>query len=265
MCELMGMCFAKPISAGFSIHEFALRGEENADGWGLAWYPDKSLALIKEPLKWRTSPHTGFLETYQHLLSQIYLAHVRHKTTGGEPSHADTHPFSRELDGREYCFAHNGTILGPFWELPLGRFRPIGKTDSEHLFCHLLGELAGGADTLAAEADWRWLHGRLIALNRQGRINCLLSDGRRLFCYHDANGWKGLALSKVYIRDHKSRRFEDATMTINLEGELADHSVNQGFVVATRPLSDKGWTLFEKGELIVMEDGMARFSTHRSC
>ena len=33
-------------------------------------------------------------------------------TTGGEPSRADTHPFQRELFGRSYCFAHNGTVRG---------------------------------------------------------------------------------------------------------------------------------------------------------
>src|SRR5438105_4098107 len=124
MCELMALCFARPISADFSIREFARRSEENADGWGLAWYPDRSLALVKEPVKWRESAHTGFLESYPALRSQIYIAHVRYKTTGAEPTHADTHPFARELGGREYCFAHNGTIEG-YQELPLGRYRPV--------------------------------------------------------------------------------------------------------------------------------------------
>jgi predicted glutamine amidotransferase len=63
MCELMGLSFAKPIAADFSIRVFALRAAENADGWGLAWYPDRSLALVKEPLDWRTSAHSRFLET----------------------------------------------------------------------------------------------------------------------------------------------------------------------------------------------------------
>ena len=40
MCELMGCQFAQPVQADFSIREFARRDEENADGWGLAWYVD---------------------------------------------------------------------------------------------------------------------------------------------------------------------------------------------------------------------------------
>jgi glutamine amidotransferase len=64
MCELMAVSFARPVSADFSIREFALRGEENASGWGLAWYPDKSLAIVKEPIAWHESMFTRFLENY---------------------------------------------------------------------------------------------------------------------------------------------------------------------------------------------------------
>src|SRR5438876_33146 len=185
MCELMGMCFHRPISADFTIREFAIRCEENADGWGLGWYPDRSLAIVKEPVRWQASQYTGFLEKYQHLLSPIYIAHVRHRTTGGEPTHADTHPFSRELAGREYCFAHNGTLTNLSAEFPLGRYRPVGATDSEYMFCHLMEELACRGEHLESESDWRWLHGKFAALNKGSKLNCLLSDGKRLFTYRD--------------------------------------------------------------------------------
>src|SRR5262245_1996082 len=109
MCELMGLSFDRPMSADFSIRAFALRDKENADGWGLAWYPDRSLSVVKEPLTWRQSHYSKFLESYERLNSHIYIAHVRHKTIGGTPTHADTHPFNRECFGREFCFAHNGT------------------------------------------------------------------------------------------------------------------------------------------------------------
>ena len=41
MCELMGMSFAKPVSADFSIGEFAKRDEQNADGDLRATAPTK--------------------------------------------------------------------------------------------------------------------------------------------------------------------------------------------------------------------------------
>ena len=258
MCELMALSFAKPVSADFSLREFALRGEENADGWGLGWYPDQSLAVAKEPVKWGQSKLTGFLEGYAGLQARLYIAHVRHKTTGGEPTHADTHPFRRELGGRDYCFAHNGALAATALELPLGRFRPVGSTDSEHAFCHLLDEVARREDALDTEAAWQWLHGKLSAMNRLGKLNCLLSDGRRLFCYHDAAGWKGLTFRKVYLAEGGVRHFADAAVEVEVAGEAFNH----GVVVATQPLSGSGWHPFQKAELIVLEEGRMRFSSH---
>ncbi|HEY8505472.1 MAG TPA: class II glutamine amidotransferase [Gemmataceae bacterium] len=252
MCELMGMSFARPVAADFSVREFALRSHENPDGWGLAWYPDRSASLVKEPLRWGDSKYTTFLETYPGLRSTVYVAHVRHRTAGGPPSHSDTHPFVRELDGTDYVFAHNGTLRGPFWDIPLRRFRPVGTTDSERLFCLLLGDLAARGGGLAAEANRIWLWERLTALNRHGKLNCILSDGRLLVAYHDARGFKGLHRRRVLLSRHATRHFADPELAIDLEGEAANH----GFVVATHPLSRNEWEPFRPGEMAVFEKGV---------
>jgi predicted glutamine amidotransferase len=259
MCELMAMSFDSPISADFSLREFASRGEENPDGWGLGWYPDRSLAMVKEPRKWASSRFAGFLESYPSALSQIYLAHVRHRTVGGPPTHADTHPFAREVGGRDYCFAHNGTLGGPAWDLPLGNHRPIGDTDSERFFCHLLHAIGGRGGHLDGPDDWKWLHETLGDANRLGKLNCLLSDGHRLFAYHDVNGWKGLNFRKVRVVDGQPRHFGDETLSVALRAE----STNHGFAVATCPLSPTGWHTFRLGELMVFDRGEIRFSSHR--
>jgi glutamine amidotransferase len=52
----------------------------------------------------------------------------------------NTHPFTRELWGRYWTFAHNGQLTG-YKRLPTGRHRPVGDTDSEHAFCWLLDRL----------------------------------------------------------------------------------------------------------------------------
>jgi predicted glutamine amidotransferase len=258
MCELMGLSFARPACADFSLRAFSSRGDENADGWGLAWYPDQSLALVKEPVRWQASRFTGFLEKYHGLVSPIYLAHVRHRTVGGPPTHADTQPFHRELRGREYCFGHNGTIAG-YAALPLGRFRPVGGADSEHVFCHLLDGLAHRERDLDEPEDWRWLSETLSSLNDGGTLNILLSDGRRLFAYHDRNGHKGLSFHCVNVRSHRGRRFADAELRIKLAGDAANH----GFVVASQALGASGWHTFHRGELLVQEAGLVVYSSHR--
>lgn len=272
MCELMGMSFAKPVMASFSIQAFGERSLENADGWGLAWYPDRSLAMVKQPVRWSVQ-HTQFLEHYPGLLSATYVAHVRHRTTGAIPTHADTHPFCRELNGRDYCFAHNGTLAGQFWDRPLGRFRPIGGTDSEYLFCLLLAELESFADLakevaaeapdpervgiqLGAEKRWSWLHRFLARLNDFGRLNCMLSDGERLVVYHDKNGWKGMTHCNIFMHQDAVKTFADTTVAIDLQAQ----PVNHGVIVATNPLSLEGWTPFVPGEMKVLHAGAIEFT-----
>jgi predicted glutamine amidotransferase len=63
----------------------------------------------------------------------------------------------------------------------------------------------------------------------------------------------------VRIPDLDIRRFEDAQWTIDLTEETA----NQGYVVATHPLSLHGWQSFQHSELLVLEAGQVRFSSHR--
>lgn len=255
MCELMGLSFDRPISADFSIQAFSLRDQENADGWGLAWYPDQSAAIVKEPLSWRKSNYSSFLEKYEGLQARIYIAHVRHKTVGGTVTHADTHPFCRELAGHEYCFAHNGTIQG-FPSLTLGMFHPLGGTDSEHVFCYLMAGLAERDKPLSELSDWRWLHKTLAELNRFGRLNCLLSDGKRLLGYRDFHGWKGLSLRKLRFHPQDERAFSDASMEVTICCE----EDNQGYVIATYPLSATGWHPLAPGNLVVLDGGSLRFS-----
>ena len=272
MCELMGMSFAKPIVANVSIQAFSQRSENNADGWGLAWYPDRSVAMIKQPVRWSVQ-HTQFLEHYPGLLSSIYIAHVRQRTTGSTPTHADTHPFGRELNGRDYCFAHNGTLSGEFWQRPLGRFRPIGHTDSEFVFCLLLAELDNFTHLAedfeegqkegcfqhakpTAEQQWKWLHQYLLRLNDFGRLNCILTDGEQMLVYHDKNGWKNLTYRKVFLHQDSTQIFGDATVAVNLQAA----PVNHGVIVATNPLSVDGWERFLPGEMKILHEGATVFS-----
>jgi len=268
MCELMALSFSNPVSADFSLREFAARGEENPDGWGLAWYPEggRSVAVVKEPVKWGLSQTAGFLATNPTLSSRIHLAHVRHKTVGDAPNHADTHPFTRELGGCDFVFAHNGTLSGEAWDLPLGRYRPVGATDSERFFCHLMQELsdrATGFPPLGAETDWSTLHAKLASTNRMGKLNVLLSDGDRLFVYHDVNAWKGLNFRRIRLREGQPRHFGDDDLALDLASPEAESKANAGFVVATRPLSPTGWHSFRLGELLVFERGQVVYSSHR--
>ena len=54
MCELLGLCFNLPVRPDISFRGFRHRGENNPDGWGIAFFPDesavKSTFVCKIPL-----------------------------------------------------------------------------------------------------------------------------------------------------------------------------------------------------------------------
>jgi len=80
----------------------------------------------------------SFLKRSDFVKGKIIISHVRWASKGDVAYH-NTHPFVRELFGREWIFAHNGTIIR---ELPNPRFyEPIGETDSEKAFCIILDHL----------------------------------------------------------------------------------------------------------------------------
>jgi glutamine amidotransferase len=153
-------------------------------------------------------------------------------------------------------------------DLPLARFHPIGHTDSERVFCHVLDCILSQGVMLDEEGGWQWLYAKFSAVNRLGKFNCLMSDGERLFVYRDIGGWKGLNLRKVHIRSDQVRHLEDPGMGVDLggspRGNIPGSLNNHGFVVATWPLSRTGWHSLKVGELVVLEKGEIRFSSHRS-
>jgi len=182
MCELLGMECNVPTDIVFSFAGLAARGGRtghHADGWGLALYEGKAARIFREPAAAADSPLARFVREHP-LKTLLAVAHVR-KRTRGPVCLVNTHPFARELWGRQFVFAHNGTVKN-VRRLKLGRFQPIGTTDSEYAFCALLGAIAGDfkayprAPSALAEAIAE--HGARIGVG--GTFNFLLGDGSQL-------------------------------------------------------------------------------------
>src|SRR5262245_43024896 len=141
MCELLGMECNVPTDIIFSFSGLRQRGGRtgpHADGWGLAFYEGRAARVFLEPAPAAESPLACFL-AQNPIKNLLAVGHVRRRTRGNVAL-ANTHPFVRELWGRHWVFAHNGT-LPRVRSRKLGRFRPIGNTDSEHAFCYLLETL----------------------------------------------------------------------------------------------------------------------------
>jgi len=258
MCELLGLTFNMRIDPKISFTGFRLRGEENPDGWGVAFYPDISAQIYKEPIAADKSVLSKFVKEYSEMKSKIFISHVRY-ITQGEKSYRNTHPFMREFTGKNYVFAHNGTVRN-YERFIVGNNIPIGETDSEHIFCHLLYNFIERSITMWSFEDFSWLREILASINESGKLNCLFSDGKYLFCYHDINGYKGLSFV------HRKAPFNNIKLIDNdWEINLAEvkSSDQIGYIIATKPLTNESWQTFEKGELLIFKDGKIVYSNCR--
>ncbi len=98
--------------------------------------------------------------------------------------------FVREFNGWEYAFVHNGVLHDYEKELPIGRWKPVGDTDSEFSFCLLLNmmedmQLMRDNEPIWDDESFVELENVMKEINQYGKFNCLLADGRYLFCYRD--------------------------------------------------------------------------------
>ncbi len=251
MCELLGMECNVPTDIVFSFSGLALRGGArgpHADGWGLALYEGRSVMTFREPTAAANSPLAAFVRNYP-IKTLLAIAHVR-KRTRGPVSLANTHPFVRELWGRHFTFAHNGTIRN-VKRHPLGRFRPIGTTDSEYAFCALLHRIESafpnGYPGNGPLAEVVASAGREIG--KDGTFNFLLGDGSQLFAR--------CATKLCYIvRKAPFRKATLADDDFSVDFSTVTTPRDRVAIVATAPLTrDEQWTMGKPGEMWVFRRG----------
>jgi predicted glutamine amidotransferase len=255
---MMAFSFNQEVAAGHLVSALWTYAPKNPDGWGLAFYPDESAALIKEPVMATKSKLAAFLASYASLKARILVAHVRDasRRLPARQAHRNTHPFLREMGGKDYVFAHNGTLIDFKSTVKSPGFTPLGGTDSEALFCHLLNKMDREGIARWTPDTFRWLEKELQTANATGKLNCLLSDGAYLFAYHDQNGYNGmhyLACRAPYRRvglPALSKQIDLAAMYL---------ASAAGVIVATKPLTDEKWVTFARGQLMVWKDGVQVF------
>ena len=273
MCELLGISSSVRIRPGRYFAAFRKRGRElpegkgNPDGWGIALYPDrKAVQLIKEAIPAATSKLCEFVSSYEHMRSRTFIAHVR-KASRGIVTYRNTHPFCREAMGREYSFAHNGTVRLSRKFLS-GRYRPVGGTDSERLFCYILDYIEDRGICDWGEADlldfWKFLigHNRRIIddQTKPSKLNMLLTGGDTLICYTDLYGQGTLHKLMLPAREEVLGGSNSSDCL-----QLQKRTEKSICVVATRHLlNDKRWVSMKAGELCALRNGVVVFSSGKA-
>ena len=253
MCELLGMSANVPTDIRFSFAALARRGGEtgpHADGWGISFYEGRGCRTFHDPQPSAKSELARFLRATP-IKSCIVVAHVR-KANRGRVALENTHPFSRELWGRRWTFAHNGQLRG-VKKRALGRFQPVGSTDSEHAFCWLMSQLAERWPRLPRPAQLDATIAELCGdLSRLGVFSMLLSDSRTLY----AHCGKRLC--------YLTRRAPFGTATLIDEDWRVDFArettaTDVVTMIATRALTrDETWTELERGDTLMLARGEVR-------
>ena len=80
------------------------------DGWGIAWYDERDIRLIKEASPACRQRRVRFIQENP-FAARFALSHVR-KATQGAVALRNCQPFVREMGGAWHCLAHNGDLAG---------------------------------------------------------------------------------------------------------------------------------------------------------
>ncbi|MBY5925677.1 MULTISPECIES: class II glutamine amidotransferase [Halomonas] len=257
MCELLGMSANVPTDICFSFTGFLHRGGgtgPHRDGWGIAFYEEGGYREFRDPHPSVHSRIARLICEYP-IKSHIVISHIRQANVG-QVKLANTHPFVREMWGQPWCYAHNGQLTD-WQQLELASYRPVGSTDSEHAFCHLLGELRRHYPDPPEDRRglWQTLHQLCEKLRGLGVFNLLLADGEYLYTFCSTK------LAHITRRaPFGEANLSDADMVVNFIEHTTPNDVVS--VLATEPLTDnEKWTRMLPGELLVWRDGeiVARF------
>lgn len=251
MCQLLGMNCATPTDITFSFRGFSQRAgitSDHCDGFGIAFFEDKACRLFADNQSAVESPVAEFIRNYP-IKSRNVIAHIR-KATQGKINLENSHPFSRELWGRQWIFAHNGDLHNFKPEL-VGRFTPVGNTDSELAFCYLLEQFVKRFGYVEPTLDQ--VFDVLLEISPQiaehGTFNFCLSNGQALFAY---------AITKLHwlVREFPFQPAQLIDLDVEVDFSELTTPEDRVAVITTEPLTqNEVWTAFQAGEMILFQHG----------
>lgn len=251
MCQLLGMNCNVPTDICFSFTGFQARGgatDVHRDGWGIAFFEGRGVRVFLDPQPSCQSPVAELVRNYP-IRSLNAIAHIR-KATQGPVGLENTHPFMRELWGHYWIFAHNGN-LAEYSPTLDGSFLPVGQTDSERAFCHLLQMLR---ERFPSGTPQRFeLHAALEELAAEvrshGPFNFLVSNGDCLFAHRSTDLHYIIRQAPFAVAHLKD---QDVAVDFS-EVTSPDDRVA---LIATLPLTDnETWTPLPTDSVVMFAEG----------
>jgi transglutaminase-like putative cysteine protease/predicted glutamine amidotransferase len=258
MPNLLAMSFEGPLAPCIELQCLRPGGSRVPDGWGIGFYPggEPSASILKEPAPPEGSIRSQIVKAWEHLEASILMLHVR-AARWGSISDANTQPFQRSWAGRDWLFAHSGSLRHRLELSVEPRFEPVGSTDTEAIFCELMSWVFEGRYRSLADIDPQILRRWFDFVNEHGSLTSVLSDGRDLLVYADRHGQ-----DDAYLREIKAPYdnlvFGDADATVDLTKRGI--KARKGVLIASAPLDlngmrDDGWARVAPGQLVVVREG----------
>ena len=252
MCELMGMSANVPTDICFSFAGLMQRGGgtgPHKDGWGIGFYEGKAQRSFHDPKPSVDSPIAQLVCNYP-IKSKNVISHIRQANVGAV-NLENTHPFSRELWGFTWTFAHNGQLDPVIFDWPLRFYKPVGTTDSEYAFCWLLDQIRIAFPEPPQKTDplFDLITQCCHKLRSLGVFNMLLCDSDWLFAY---------CTTKLHWITRRApfgvAQLKDCDLTVDFRGETQENDIVT--VIATEPLTDnEEWQSIQTGEARVFREG----------
>ncbi len=241
-----------PTDIRFSFSGLIQRGGRTGphrDGWGITFYEGRGSRSFHDPHPGHKSEIAKLVRSHP-VKSLNVICHIR-KATHGRVCLENTHPFTRELWGRNWTFAHNGNLEGiKDWRHRF--YKSVGTTDSEHAFCWMLDEIRvrHPAPPNRAITLFHLVQKLADKVHTCGTFNMLLCDSRYLYCYCSTD------LTWLTRRaPFGEASLIDTELTVDFSTVTTPNDIVT--VVTTRPLTDnETWHSMRRGQLIVFRDGV---------
>lgn len=256
MCQLLGMNSANPADLRFSFTGFAARGgltDHHGDGFGVGFFEDKACRLFMDNQPAASSPVADLLKHYP-IKSRNVVAHIRKATQGDGLRLENCHPFTRELWGRHWLFAHNGDLKNYKPDLN-GDYLPVGSTDSELAFCELLQTLRGSSpgksphESCSLDRVFDALCDVTQRTAEHGVFNFLLSNGQAMFAHCSTRLW-------YLVRQWPFSNAQLVDADLSMDFAQTNASNDRLCIIATQPLTrNENWQQLEPGQLLWIEGG----------
>ncbi|MEI6221587.1 MAG: class II glutamine amidotransferase [bacterium] len=251
MCQLLGMNCNVPTDICFSFTGFCERGGrtgEHTDGWGIGFFEGKGCRIFLDTTASAESQIAAFVQSYP-IKTLNAIAHIR-KATIGSTALENTHPYTRELWGHNWLFAHNGN-LKEFAPTFKGLYLPVGSTDSETAFCLIMENLRKKFRSTfpTTEELFNAIHSSTKKIAKHGIFNFLLGNENLLFahCYNNLH---------YIIRQAPFAKAQLKDTDVTIDFSTVTTTKDRVALIATEPLTtNETWTKIPPGTLLLFQNG----------